>query len=330
MAILLAMMVIFTFTLVGCSGQEKPVSESEKGKSEQANSKYPEGPITVIVSYAAGGGTDVGARILQPFAEKELGTSLVIVNKPGGGGWVGWSELAKAKPDGYTIGFINTPNLMAGYLDPKLKRKENLNSFIPIINQVTDYGAIAVRPDSKFKTIQDVIKYAKENPGKLSVTSTGYGSDDHIAALKLAEAIGSKFEIIHLNGAADSRAQVLGGHVDILFANVGEVTTLHKEGQLRVLAVMSEKRSEFLPDVPTLKEIGYDIVSASARGIAAPAGTPQEIIDFLQDKLEKAIKNPEHIKKMAQQGLAVIPIKGDEYMKLLKKDEADVKKYMGW
>jgi tripartite-type tricarboxylate transporter receptor subunit TctC len=235
-------------------------------------SDFPSRPIDVIVAYEAGGGTDVGARILQPFVEEELGQSINIVNRPGGGGWVGWTELAQAEPDGYTIGFINTPNLMTGYLNPEFNREQSLESFAPIGNQVTDYGAIAINPDdSRFSTIEELIEYAKENG--LTATSTGVGSDDHFASLTLNDEFGTKFEAIHNSGAAESRAAVLGGNVDVLFANVGEVKPLHDDEELKVLAVMREtaERSPFLPDVPTLPEAGYDgVYSWSSRGWPAP------------------------------------------------------------
>lgn len=289
---------------------------------------FPNKPIDVIVSYEAGGVTDVGARILQPYVEEELGQSIRIVNRPGGGGWVGWTALAQAKPNGYTIGFINSPNLMTGYLNPEFDRKQSLESFAPIGNQVTDYGAIAINPnDDRFQTIEELIEYAKEN--EATATSTGVGSDDHFASLTLNDQFGTKFEAIHNSGSAESRAAVLGGNVDALFANVGEVKPLHDEGELKAIAVMreSEERSPFLEDVPTLPEAGYDgVYSWSSRGLAGPSGIDPGIMETLVAAFEAAIQNQDHIDELAQQGLQVDYRGPEEHMQMLKKDEQRARK----
>ncbi|GAB7387021.1 tripartite tricarboxylate transporter substrate binding protein [Bacillaceae bacterium] len=308
-------------------GEAAQTSESNAGNSSSAQSgegsDYPNKPITLIVAYAAGGGTDVGARILVPYLEKELGVPVNVVNKPGGGGWIGWNELANAEPDGYTIGYINTPNFMTGYLDPQYKREHNLESFIPIANHVTDPGVIAIRNDEKrFSNIQELIEYAKQN--ELTTTSTGVGSDDHLAALKLNDKFGTKLKPVHNGGAAESRTAVLGGHVDLLFANAGEVFQMHKDGEVKIIAVMAEERSPFLPDVPTMKESGFDVVSGSARGIAAPKGVDPEKIEILRAALEKGIKNEEQGKKMAGMGLQVDYKEGEEYKNMLVQDEKGV------
>ena len=326
-ALTLLLSLILLVALAGCSG--KTASEP---KAEAKKADFPKKTINVIVAYEAGGGTDTGARILIPYIEKELGVTVNIINKPGGGGWVGWGELANAKNDGYTIGYINTPNLMTGYLDPKMNRKQNLESFAPIANHVVDPGAIAIRKDEdRFTNIEELIEYAKNN--ELTATSTGVGSDDHYASLKLNDKYGTKFQAVHNKGAADSKAAVLGGHVDVLFANVGEVASLHKDGEMKIIGVMGKEKSPFLPDVPTLAEEGFDVYSWSARGIAAPAGTDPQILEVLRAAFEKGITNEEQVKKMGDMGLEVDFKKGDDYTKLLKEDEDGVKALghlMGW
>ncbi|MGF9712993.1 tripartite tricarboxylate transporter substrate binding protein [Paenibacillus naphthalenovorans] len=331
----LSLAVILTLALTSCGGGGSQPS-SVQGSSpvpEPQKEKWPDKPINLIIAYAAGGGTDVGARMLMPYVEKELGVPINIINKPGGGGWIGWTELANAKPDGYTIGYINTPNLMTGYLDPKQKRKENLKSFAPIANHVTDPGAIAIRRDeSRFTDIKGLIEYARNN--ELTATSTGVGSDDHYAILKMNKALGTKFTAVHTKGAAESQTGVIGGHVDVLFANVGEVTSLHNSGEIKVVAVMAEKRSPFLSDIPTLEESGFSgIISGSARGIAAPKDIDPHKLEILRAALEKGIKNQEQIDKQGQSGLQVDYKDGKDYMDLLEKDEQDVlalRDLLGW
>src|SRR5699024_21230 len=128
------------------------------------------------------GTSDTAVRNLAPYLEDELGVSVSVVNKPGGGGWVGWTELANAKPDGYTLGYINTPNLFTGYLNPNIEREDDLSSFAPIANQITDPAAIMINPDDeRFSNLEELIEYAKENP--VTATSSGVAGDDHIAML---------------------------------------------------------------------------------------------------------------------------------------------------
>lgn len=341
---LLTLLMIFTLvatTLVACGGTESAPAATNEGETKAETKTetkseapdFPTKPITVIVSYSAGGGTDTGARILLPYVEKELGVPVNVVNKPGGGGWIGWTALATAKPDGYTIGYINSPNLMTGYLDPKYKREHNLESFEPITNHVTDPGAIAIRVDEdRFTNVKELIEYAKKND--LTATSTGVGSDDHYASLKINHKYNTKFIAVHNKGSANSRAAVLGGHVDVLFANVGELTTLHKNGEIKIIAVMTKERSPFLPDVPTLEESGYPgVYSWSARGLAAPKGVDPEKLEILRAALEKGIKNEEQIEKMGEMGLQVDYKDGADYIQVLKSDEQsviDLKELLGW
>ena len=294
---------------------------------EEAASKFPERPITMIVAYEAGGGTDVGARLLAPYLEEELGGTVNVVNKPGGGGWVGWNALLSAEPDGYTIGFLNTPNLMSGYLNPELGIERDIKDFGLIGNVVTDYGAIAIRPDDeRFSNIEELMEYAKTH--RLTATSTGVGSDDQLASLGLNDKYGTKFEGIQSEGAADNVTAVLGGNIDVLFANVGEVTSLHKNGQLKAVAVMAtpEDRADFLKDVPTLSEAGYPgVESWSARGLGTPGNMPEEIRNALVEAGEKAIQNEDYIAELAKQGLKVDYKDPAAYEEMLTTEEDRVK-----
>lgn len=294
---------------------------------------YPEKPISSIISFGAGGNTDVGARILFPKVEPSLGTSLTIINKPGGGGWVGWTNLLNSKNDGYTIGYINTPNLITGYLNPIYKRNKNLDDFELIANHVTDYGVISINKDEeRFNTIEGLIKYAKENV--LTVTTTGANGDDHIAMLKMNDKYGTQFVPVHTTGTAQQRAALQGGHVDVSFSNVGDTNVAYKNGQLKILSIMAPNRSKFIPDVPTLAESGFPgVVSWSARGIAAPKGLSDEQLKILTTAFIKGMNNPEHLKKMDEMGLLVDIRTGDAYKEMLLAEEAGVtelKSILGW
>lgn len=324
--------------IAGCGGASNAPQQSSSPTSEQSaepakQTSYPEKPIKLIVSFAAGGGTDLGARLLTPHLEKELGVPVVVENKPGGGGWVGYTELLKAKPDGYTIGYVNTPGLITGYLNPTAKREENLDSFEFIINHVIDPGVVAVRADdNRFATINDLVEYAKQN--ELTATTNGAGSGNHITILQMNRDLGTNFKPVHTGGTSEALTAVMGGHVDVLIAKVGEVLDPQREGQIKVLGVTLSERVSQLPDVPTLKEaVGVNIENYSIRGIAGPKGMDPEHVAILQNAFEKAMKNPEHVEKMAELGLNIDTTKGEEFKKLLQKEEETtkgLKDLLGW
>jgi tripartite-type tricarboxylate transporter receptor subunit TctC len=295
-----------------------------------ALSAYPERSITLIVPYPAGGGTDTTARLLARDLELVLGKPVIVENRAGGGGWLGWGGLAAAKPDGYTIGYLNVPSLYAGYLDPKIARKESLDSFTPLTNHVLDYNIWAVKADSPFKTVADVIAAAKKEPEKITVTAFGAGGDDHLAILSLQAETGAKFAVVHMRGTADAKAQVLGGHIQVLGANVSEAAEEVRAGQLRVLGVMAPTRSRFLPDVPTFKEQGFDQVWSVSRGVAAPAGLPADVQAKLIGALQQILSSKEHQKRADGLSLEISLIAGDEYRRFLKANEVSTKKLMGW
>jgi len=295
-----------------------------------AQSAYPERSITLIVPYPAGGGTDTTARLLARDLEIVLGKPVIVENRAGGGGWLGWGALAAAKPDGYTIGYLNVPSLYAGYLDPKIARKESLDSFTPLTNHVLDYNIWAVKADSPFKTVADVIAAAKREPEKITVTAFGAGGDDHLAILSLQAETGAKFAVVHMRGTADAKAQVLGGHIQVLGANVSEAAEEVRAGQLRVLGVMGPTRSRFLPDVPTFKEQGFDQVWSVSRGVAAPAGLPGEVQAKLIAALQKILSSKEHQQRADGLSLEISLIAGDEYRKFLKANEVSTRTLMGW
>lgn len=291
---------------------------------------YPTKPVNLIVAYGAGGGTDITARLLAGHLEKELKQPVTVTNVTGGGGWTGWGQIAASPPDGYTMGYINVPNMFAGYLDPKVKRPESLSSFVPITNHVTDPGIWAVKADSRFKSVKEVVDYLKAKPDDLTIAAHGAGGDDDLAIKLISKQTGMKVKEIHNDSTAKSITQLLGGHVDLMGANVSEVVSQYKNKELRILGVMGSKRSEFLPDVPTFKEQGFDMTMSVSRGIAMPAKTPTEIAKIMGDALQRAMKNPEHVSKAREFSLALDIITGEEYIKFLKGEEQKNKELMGW
>ena len=293
---------------------------------------FPTKPVQLMVAYPAGGSTDVAARIVGSIAEKHLGQPVVVVNKAGAGGQVGWADMVRQKPDGYFIGFINLPALNTVILDPDRKANFGIDAFVPVINQVLDPGIIWVKADSPYKTLKDLLEAAKRTPNKISAATTGILSDDHLAILMAEEASpGTIFRIVHLEGGAAQMTQILGGHVDVAFDNVGSVVRRIKTGEVRGLAVMDPQRSPFLPDVPTTPELGYPtVISNSTRGIAVPKGTPEAVIKQLQEAFRKAMEDPEHVKKMTEAGLQLKIMVGEEYAKYYRELHAKAAKYTEW
>jgi tripartite-type tricarboxylate transporter receptor subunit TctC len=293
---------------------------------------FPNKPIQLMVAYPAGGSTDVGARIVASIAEKALGQPIVVVNKGGAGGQVGWTELVRQRPDGYYIGYINLPATNTVILDPDRKAIFTEKDFTPIINQVLDPGVIWVRADSPYKTVHDLIDGAKKAPNTIRTATTGILSDDHLAILMTEEAApGAAFRLVHLEGGAAQLKEVMAGNIDAAFDNVGTIMTRAKSGEVRALAVMDDARSKFLPDVPTMKELGYPtVISNSTRGIAGPKGMPEPVSSKLREVLKKAMEDPDHVGKLENQGLAIKVMVGDEYAKYFLDTHAKAKKYTDW
>lgn len=295
-----------------------------------ALAQYPERNVTLIVPYGAGGGTDITARLLAKDLEGVLGKPVTVENRAGGGGWVGWGALAAARPDGYVLGYLNVPSMYAGYLDKAIGRKETLDSFTPLMNHVLDYNVWAVKADSPYKSVKDVVEAAKKEPGVVTVTAYGAGSDDHLAILSMEQENGIKISVVHSRSTAEAKTQALGGHIHVLGANISEVAEEARSGALRILGVMSPARSRFLPSSPTFNEQGFKQVWSVSRGIAAPAKLDKAAEGKLVAALEQVLQSADHRNKA--EGLSLQPevIKGAAYVKFLKDNELSTKKLMGW
>jgi len=285
-ASLFAVLTIFGFTFQACAGS------------------YPEKPIEFVVAYSAGGGTDVGARILTKVAQKYIPQPLSVLNKPGAGGEIGFTELAKSKPDGYRIGFINQPTTIL--LPLSRKTGYEMSDFKYIINVALDPGVLAVKADSPIKSLEDFLATAKAKPGELTIANAGVGSDAHISTIDLQNKSGIQVTPVPFKGTKGSRTAALGGHVDAVIMKVGESKTYVNSGQVRVLAVMAEERVSDFPDVPTFKEKGIDLQMASCRAVAGPKDMPDETVAYLHDKLKQTLEDPEFIELMAKTGIPVV------------------------
>jgi tripartite-type tricarboxylate transporter receptor subunit TctC len=277
---------------------------------------YPTRPITLQIPYPAGGSTDVGGRIVAAIAEKLIGQPIVVLNKAGAGGQVGWTELARQKPDGYYLGYINLPHLLTTVLDPERKALFKADDIVPIISQALDPTTISVRPDSPWKTLKDLIDDSKKKPGQIAAGIVGYLQDDEIGYLQFAEAAGVQMRMVYFDGAAPAITALLGKHVDVLFCTVGDNFTQWKAGRIRMLTIMDKERSKFYPDLPTTAELGFPtVLSASTRGIAAPKGIPAPMMKRLEDLFHKAMMTKEHIDMLEKAGQPVKIMLSEEFGK---------------
>ncbi len=267
---------------------------------------YPERPIMMMVSYGAGGATDFQARIVTMTAGNDdaLGVPIAIINKPGAGGRVGWNWLAtQAEADGYTLGAYNVPHFIAQSIQGGVQFEAD--SFEPIANWGADPAVFVVKADSEFNSMQDVIDFAKENPGKFTYSGAGLYVGHHIAALQIEKAADVKMAYIPNNaGGAGAMKAVIGGDVMGGVNNLSDAFRAADAGNIKILGVADLERSEFLPDVPTMKEQGLDVDDASVnfRGVMVPKGTPQEAIDKLAATVPEMFKSSRVAGKMKDGG----------------------------
>lgn len=287
---------------------------------------YPDQPIKMIVSYAPGGGSDMIARLTAQFMAKHLGNnaSIVVVNRPGAGGGIGFAELSRAPADGYTIGMINTPNVLTIPIERKVPF--HWQDYDLLGNSVDDPDAFSVHTDSQFATLKELVAYAKANPGKVTYGTTGIGSDDHLAGLLLEKATGIKLTHVPFKGASEVLRAVMSKEVTVAAMNIGEALAAVKGGNaLRTLGQMSAARTNVAPNVPTFREQGFDIIMASMRGFAAPKGLPAPVREQLVAALKKTAADPEYQAKAASYFAPMRYLEPAAYSSELKETEADFK-----
>lgn len=264
-----------------------------------AAAAYPEKPINMVIAFTAGGSSDVQARIMQKYWNKYAPQPWVFVYKPGAGGIIGFTEIAKARPDGYTIGGLNVPHIIVQSLAQNAQY--TADSFKYICQVVNDPQCVAVRKDSPFKTTQEIIEHAKKNPGKLRVGLVGPLSGHHLMFLDWQKRFpDAKLTNVFYKGAADQNAALLGGEIDLIFGNINDV--MRSIDEFRVLNVAAEKRNEFLPDVPTLREAGIDMVSDIRRCFAAPKTIKPEQLETLRAIFKQICDDPDYVADMKKAG----------------------------
>jgi len=262
--------------------------------SSWARPAYPQRPINLTVAFGAGGGTDLIARLMVPHLERRLGGNarIVVHNRTGAGGAIGFTELATATPDGYSIGFINTPNVLT--IPIEREARFTWQSFDLLGNVIDDPGNFSVHAESQIRNLAGLVAHARTHPGAVTVGTTGVGSDDHLAMLMFERTAGVRMNHVPFRGAAEVRGAIAGRHIEVAAVNVGEALQFAAGGTpLRHLGQMSAGRTTLAPELATFREQGFDIVLSSLRGLAAPKGLPAAIRQQLVTAIQETAADPQ-------------------------------------
>lgn len=284
--------------------------------------EYPSSSIEAIVPWPAGGGLDVLMRTMAEYLEKELGVSIVVINRPGGGGAVGMVDLHNSKPDGYTIGITSSSIVQTAYCSTVPTPLEN---YEPIVYIGSNDAVFTIRADSPWETLEDFITAAKSQPGVLTNANDTPGGASHIAAIILEKAMGIELNKIPYAGFAPSVAALAGGHVDSTTVNLTDVLSMYKSGEFLILGVIGQNRHFLVPEIPTMIEQGYDAVSGMWQMILAPKGIPQDRLDILEKAFVSILDNPKLLETLTNAGYGMDPHGSSWTKEFLVKD--DKKRY---
>src|SRR3954470_19986892 len=290
-----------------------------------AQAAWPDRPVTLIVPWGAGGGTDATARIIGSLLEKELGQPINVVNRAGGSGVVGHAAIAAAPPDGYTIGMATVEISMMHWQG---LTELSGASYTPIGLVNADPAGIQVRADAPYKTVQDLLAAIKANPGKFKASGTGQGGIWHLAIaglLRDQKIDPAAVPWVPSNGAAPGLQDMVAGGIEVAPVSLPEARSLIDAGKVRSLAVMADKPASLYPNVPTLKQaIGSDWTMAAWRGIVAPKGIPNDVRDKLAGAVRKVAASKEYTDFMASRGFGVIYAGPEDFGKFMAKSDAEL------
>ena len=267
---------------------------------------WPSGPVTMVVGYAAGGGADINARELAQILSPLIGQQVIVDNKGGAAGSLGVRVVASAKPDGQTLFYavgtnvIINPHVQKGMID-------TLTSLAPICQTTSYQYVLAINPKVAANTAAELVALAKKDPEKLTFSSSGVGGNNHLAGALFAEAAGIKLTHVPYKGTGPALADVISGQITMNFSSLPPAVGQIKASNLRALAVTGERRVKSLPDVPTLKEQGIDVVVTSWHGLFAPAKTPDAVLDKIEQQTKAAMKDPKWEEALSKDGLELPP-----------------------
>ncbi|MDO5352384.1 MAG: tripartite tricarboxylate transporter substrate binding protein [Succinatimonas sp.] len=286
-------------------------------QAADAAPKFPRKQIQIVVPYAPGGASDTVARIYGKELEKELGKPVVVVNRTGASGAVGLESVKNSRPDGYTMSYMPVESTMISALGLS---DISSDDFTFVCRIMTIPAAITVSADAPWNTLEEFLQYAKENPGKLTVGNSGPGSIWNVAAASLEKATDVKFTHVPFDGAAPAIAALLGKNISAVAVSPSEVKTNVDAGQFKVLAVIGDQHSSVVPDVKTTKELGIDVSAMGWGGFAVPKGTPDEVVQILNDASAKVAQSADLKKLLADRGFEYAYLNGKD-MDAFAKDQ---------
>ena len=292
---------------------------------------YPSKPITLVCGYSAGGSSDLLCRILADTLQKKIGQSVVVKNVTGGGGWVAWMEMIKnTKPDGYTFCLINTPNYSLGKYDKKNPRPYDHTALDLLCNEVSDYNVIAIRTDeTRYTDLKSLVEYARKNTLLVGSSASGIMSDDGTVIEMLNRRAGTKIRLVTTKGAKDNETFLMNKSADLLVGNISDVLVGKKNGTFKVLCVFAPERCELIADVPTARELGFDLVGSSSRGYALPHGVDPKVRETLYKALVESVNAPETIKALEDIGAATNFVPQEKYNDFLQNNVDTAKALYG-
>lgn len=332
--IAILLVLVMALSIVACSKEDKPVAESEKPDTpvdtpkeepvestppedekveESADETFPDRNISIVIPFKPGGGNDISIRIIAPEAEKIFGEKIIVENKDGGGAVIGQTYATSAAPDGYTL-LATTNSYVTNVIT--VDTSYDLDSIIPVLQFGTDAEVLVVNKNLGVETLDEFLEYAKNEA--VTISTSGAGTSHHIASLVLAKDADLKFEYLHPDGGSQAMVQVLGGHSDatmvtVSMANSGQVDL----DKLTILGVATEERVESLPDVPTFKEKGIDLVYGAWRGLSVPKGTPENVVKLLHDGFKQALETEEVKNQFETQNYELAYLSSEDFKKVI-------------
>lgn len=298
------------------------------GGAQSAPPNYPNRPITLVCPWSPGGGSDLQSRAIAAAAPKHFGQTLVVVNKPGASGSVAHTAFKNEKPDGYSLIWTgNSPSTVFPYLEKVAYDPVNDFEFLGRVTNM--HNVLVVKPDAKWKTIQEFIAYAKANPEKVRVGTSGANSLDDLMLRRMKQELNIQLLPVGFGSSGDANVALLGGHIDANFCGILSVLPAIRAGEMRALAITKATRDPDMKDVPTFLELGMDFALNNSQGIATVKGTPKEIVVFLEAAFKKTIEDPSFQATATKLGLIIAYLNGADFKKLTEAEGEKVKKVLG-
>lgn len=290
------------------------------GYQISAQERFPAKPVKIVVPFEAGGSADLITRAIQPHVGKILGQSVVVVNRAGAAATIGYTEVAKEAPDGYTMVWVGPSIVLTTYT---INADITYRNYDPVICLGVSPGAITVRADAPWKSLKEFLEYAKANPGKVRMSNSGHGGSTHLRTLGIELVAGVKFTHVPYKGSGPAMLAVLGGHVEGTAAVLSDAIQLTKGGKLKILALTAAERTSIVPEVPSMKELGMDFENGTWYAYMTPRKTPEERIKVLHDAMKGAMATPQFAEYMKNQAIVTHYLGTRDFWNFMERDERE-------